>query len=176
MVLKNTKYDIQEGDLILVHSKKGIVPKLIRTFSKCYYNHAAIVVKAMNELYVLEATGRGLLITQSLEEYLKETPSKREILIRRPKRQSEEGILKAYEALSEIIGNKYDFKSLLFSQFIYQITDEKSWKGKKGAKAANKVYCSEAYAYAYSDLFPKWWSVAPVDLFESVKLKTILKL
>ena len=176
MILAHEQHDIQEGDIILVHSKKGFVPKAIRYFTKCHYNHAAMVIKAMGELYVLEAVENGFILTQTLKEYLKETPKKREILIKRPHNQSWISIQDAYKRISIIIGHKYDFKSLLFSQLIWQLTKENNWKGKKDIKAAKRIYCSEACAFAYSHLFPEWWTVAPVDLFDSKKLKSILKL
>jgi len=176
MILKHEIHDIQEGDIILVHSKKGFIPKAIRYFTKCHYNHAAMVIKAMGELAVIEAVENGFIITQSLDQYVKETPEKREILVKRPIMQHFSSIQSAYFNIFNIIGNKYDFKSLLFSQLIWQITKEKKWKGKKDIKAAKRIYCSEACAFAYKDLFPEWWTVAPVDLFKSKKLKSILKI
>lgn len=166
---------IKEGDIILVHTKKGFIPKGIRFFTKCFYNHSAIVVKSMGELCILEATERGVLVTGTLNAYLKDTPKKRHILVLRPSSVNG-GIDQVYERLKNIVGNPYDFKSLLYSQLINQLSIKYRWKGKTGPKAAKRMYCSEVCAYAYLSLFPEWWSVAPVDLYESKKLEEVLRM
>ena len=161
------------GDIILVHTQKGFVPKGIRYFTKCYYNHAAIVIKAMGELCVLEAIGRGFMITQTLEEYIKESPGKRNIAFYRPKEHI--GISSVNDRLKDIIGHPYDYKSLLVSQLIKQVSKKDKWEGPENARAMKNIYCSEACAYAYPTIFPEWWSVAPSDIFESDKLELIYK-
>lgn len=176
-MIKHNKLDIQEGDIILVHSKKGFIPKAIRYFTKCHYNHAALVVEGLGgKLYVLEAVENGFILTKSLDKYIAETPRVREILVKRPYYQTFDKVREFYNRIDQIIGNKYDFKSLLFSQLIWQVTNKKKWKGKKDIKAAKRIYCSEACAFAYPSLFPSWWNIAPSDLYESDKLQTTFKL
>ena len=174
MILQHETLNIQEGDILLIHTKKGFLPKGIRWATKCHYNHAALVVKAMGELYILEAVENGFILTKSLEKFLKEIPEKREIMGRRPKTQNFTSFRDSYLRIGFIIGNKYDYKSLLWSQLIWQFT--KKWRGKRDIKASKRIYCSEACAYAYYYLFPEWWLIAPVDLVNSDKLRTVLKL
>lgn len=157
--------EIKEGDIILVHNQKGFVPKGIRFFTKCYYNHTAIVVKAMGELCVLEAVERGFIITQTLEEYIKESPGKRDIAFFRSSISI--SIQEINKRLKEIVGHPYDYKSLLYSQLIKQLSKKDRWKGPKNAKAKKSLYCSEACAYAYLELFPEWWKTAPSDIHKN---------
>ena len=163
-------YKPKVGDILLVHSK-GFVPKGIRFFTKCYYNHAAIIVRSMGELCVLEAIGRGFMITKTYEEYKKETC--REYAVLRAKDVVQP--IAINERLINIIGHPYDYKSLLYSQIIKQISSKDTWKGAKDIKATKKIYCSEAIAYAYPTIFPKWWSIAPVDIYNSDKLENVYK-
>lgn len=170
------KLDIQEGDIILIHTKKGFVPKGIRFFTKCHYNHSAIVVMSMGELCILEAIERGLMITKTLEQYLEETPRKREIVVLRPKLGFKVKKHTLYSRLKDIIGRPYDFKSLLYSQLIQQITKKYRWKGARNMKASKHIYCSEACAYAYPKIFPNWWAISPADIFKSDKFDHLFKM
>ncbi len=170
------KPNIQEGDIILVHTKKGFLAKGIRFFTKCHYNHAAIVIEAMDELCVLESIGRGLMITKTLDAYLLETPKEREISVRRPVNQVVPDKFGIYSRLRDIIGHPYDYKSLLYSQLIQQLTKKYRWKGERDIKASKRIYCSEACAYAYPKIFPNWWAISPADIFRSKKLKEVFKM
>ena len=163
-------YKPKVGDILLVHSK-GFVPMGIRLFTKCYYNHAAIIVKAMGEICVLEAIGRGFMITKTYEEYKKETC--REYAVLRPKEGKLLHSKQVNDRLIDIIGKPYDYKSLLYSQIIKQVSKKDTWKGAKEMKATKRIYCSEACAYAYPYIFPKWWSIAPVDIYNEPKLELV---
>lgn len=174
MILKGKTYDIQEGDIILVHTKKGFIPKAIRLFTKCHYNHAALVVEAFGELCIVEAIGRGLMITKTLKEYLEETPDKRGILVLRASDKLDRSNF--YVRLKDIIGHAYDFKSLFYSQVIQQLTKRYRWKGPRNVKASKRLYCSEACAYVYPNIFPNWWAIAPVDIYKEKKLREVFKL
>ena len=165
--------DIKPGDILLVHTKKGFVPRAIRYFTKCYYNHAAIVVEAMGELCVLEAVGRGFMITKTYEEYRSESPKKRNYIVMRTKKDVPFNLKDVNTRLKNIIGHPYDYKSLLYSQLINQVTSE--WKGVRDIKAEKRIYCSEACAYAYHHLFPRWWRIAPVDIYNHEGLETVYK-
>ena len=166
--------DIKEGDIILVHTKKGFIPKGIRYFTKCHYNHSAIVVRAFRTLCVLESVGRGFMITKTLEEYIEETPEKREILALRAIEKLDKPNF--YNRIKDILGHPYDFKSLLYSQLIQQLTKRYIWKGARNVKASKRVYCSEACAYVYPEIFPNWWAVAPVDIYNEKRFKEVFKM
>ena len=165
--------DIKEGDILLVHTKKGFVPKGIRFFTKCYYNHAAIVVEAMGELCVLEAVERGLMITKTLKDYVKEAPECHDFISLRPKGGVDIDLVN--DRLKDIIGSPYDYKSLLVSQLIKQISKKDKWHGKTKGKASKNIYCSEACAYAYPSVFPEWWKIAPSDIYDSDAFNMVYK-
>ena len=163
-------YKPRVGDILLVRSK-GFVPAGIRLLTNCYYNHAAIIVQAMGELCVLEAIGRGFMITKTYEEYKQETC--REYAIMRPRDGVEQRATVINERVISIIGKPYDYKSLLYSQIIKQVSKRDKWKGAKDMKATKRIYCSEACAYVYPEIFPKWWAVAPVDIYNEPKLELV---
>jgi len=136
---------------------KDLPAPVIRWLTKCYYNHVGIIGECLGELWVFEAVGKGFIPTHRLEDYLLTIGKEREVAILEPKKARP--IAWIYSNISEIVGKNYDFKSLLWYQLFYQITGR--WKGKTGKNATDTIYCSEAIAYIFPDIFPEPWLVAP---------------
>ena len=66
-----------------------------------------------------------------------------------------------------LVGTPYDFAGIA-EQVI--LTTTGIWLGPKGEEAKKRLYCSEAYAYAYFILrgyFPEWWKISPEKFVES---------
>jgi len=167
---------IQEGDDILVHKlppyKLADIPApVIRWLTKCYYNHVATVGVYLGELYIIEAIGNGFVPSMTLKKYLKTVGKQREIRIIRPVEAISVELLNI--RLSRIVNKKYDFKSLLWYQLRFQLSKSKEWKGKKGTAAENQIYCSEAIALKYPEIFDSPWLTTPADIHFSQKFNTI---
>ena len=167
----------KEGDGILVHKLKvesisDIPAPVIRILTGCYYNHNAIITKCFGRLFITEAVANGLVSTKSLESYLKEVGSIREIMVIRVEGAD---IDQANNNLVSIINRAYGFGTLIFTQLIYQLSKKifgkknGLWLGKSGNDAKRTIVCSEAYANMYPGQFIglDLERVTPKDIFET---------
>jgi hypothetical protein len=158
---------VKELSIILVHKKKidsfdSIPAPFIQIATKCYYNHVAIVAMYLGELWILEANSKGFVPFMSLENYRNRIGYKIEIAVLDPVKTYDEK--EVYARLREISGKGYDYWSLIWFQLLYIITGK--WKGHTGEYAKDKVYCSEAIAYAFN--MPEWWTWAPSKFWHLV--------
>ncbi len=174
----NPLTDIKEGDIILVHKSKiksigDIAAPLIRKFTNCYYNHSALVVKYLDQLYIAEAVDNGFVPTTSLSSYLNSIGKEREIAVLRIKPEYNFTLEEFYSNIHKLVNAKYGFATLIFTQLIYQITlkifGKGLWTGKTGEAANRTLVCSEVVANAFYRLFdPISYKITPADLFRSV--------
>lgn len=158
--------ELKEGDIILVHKKgfdgiSDIPAPIIRILTKCYYNHAALVTKYLDKLYVSEAVSNGFVPTQQLDDYLNDVNIKREIIILRVPGVNKKHL---YFNLKSIVNNKYGYGTLLFTQLVYQLTKKVFgkgwWLGKSDNVAKRTVVCSEVIANAFPHL-SKYLNIKP---------------
>lgn len=143
---------------------------LIRFFTGAYFNHVEIVIVLYGEPFLVGAVRRGVLLRSAAQRL-----QGRNIVIKELREGYKgDGRLQITRSrILETVGRKYDFISLFWYQLKYQLF--KTWKGRKGKSAANRLYCSEAVALVYSDLFPEWYSTDPEDLLNSNFFKFVYK-
>ena len=164
--------DFKTLDILLVGSKKGFLPKMIRKFTKSKYNHVAIVVEYCGMLYVAEAVKKGFLPTYKLEDWIRGQKIKGNSVCvkRKPGFMTIKDKDKYYQRVRQITGARYDYANLLFFQLIKSVF--RLYIGNKNRK---KVICSEAVAYVYLEVFPKWWKVSPDEIYKNEYFKEVLK-
>ena len=153
----------KDFDIIFLKSN-GFIPKAIRYFTKCEYNHVGIIHMYQGELYVFEAVSKGFIPTSTLEDWKleKEVKGEKWCIISPNIRVTAIEKIKKSNRIKELTGKKYEFVSLLFYQLIYQIS--KKWIGSKNN---NRVICSEAVAYVYKECFEDWYKTDPQDIYDS---------
>lgn len=167
------KHTFKECQIVMVHKLppyklKDIPAPVIRRLTHCYYNHVGMIVSYLGKLWILEAVENGFVATMPLEKYVSRIGKDIEICVMSPKAQRPAH--QVYDNIEDIVNKKYDFISLLWFQLRYQFT--KIWKGKTGSGADGSVYCSEAIAEGFPDIFPEPWLTTPADIFYSKDLKT----
>jgi hypothetical protein len=67
-----TRGEISNGDIILFRGRH-LLSKLIQYFDKCYYNHAGIVFKANDRIFIIDSVAKGVhpeFLSRRMEEYL----------------------------------------------------------------------------------------------------------
>lgn len=85
IIIKN---NLKRCDIVLIRSKKGIIPKLIRFGMKSYWNHIALIFvirnidKGFNNTFIIESSTGGIDIHNFYDEYLAH-PKKYDIGIKR---------------------------------------------------------------------------------------------
>lgn len=159
------------GQVILVHTKKGFVPKSIQLFTKCKYNHVAIITEYLGELFITEAVAKGFVPTMSLEEYLYEIDRKKEkeIIVLEPIQEYAQHIQVTYNRLKQIANKGYEFLNLTVYQLVKQLTGK--WIGSKNSK---RVICSEAVAYAFPSIFSDYYKIDPEDFYNCPKFDQLI--
>ena len=169
----NDIHDIWDGDNLLVHNNRGILPKAIMHFQKCKWHHAGKLIWIRGELYVSEALANGIGLTH-ISHYTSH-PDKYTLLILRPKEAfTSEEIDRMFAFMIPKTGKvKYDKINLVWHQVVKFITFGKVWLGAKTDEKADRRYiCGEWVGRVDNiirDYFDnkKWMSLAPVDLFFS---------
>ena len=173
------KDQIKTGDVLLV-STNSWLPKAIQFFQKKQdkiggiYNHAMVACWLFGELFVIEATEKGIVLTSFQKEYIKKSRYEK-IIGLRPKFETNEQ--KYGEFMLPYVSNAhYDFMNLVVYQAIKFITNGKVWLGEKKENDSDFI-CGEWAAFVTNrcngenkiDLIPKETEIAPIDLFESDK-------
>lgn len=169
---KKHDFTFQAGQVILVNTtKKKFHTWAIKKFTKCKYNHVAIITEYLGELFVTEAVAKGFVPTMPLEEYLYEidTKKEKEILILEPVKEYAQHIKVTYKRLRQIANKGYEFLNLTLYQIIYQTTGK--WIGTKNA---NRVICSEAVAYAFPSIFSESYRIDPEDFYNCPKFDQLI--
>jgi len=160
--------DFKTGDVLNVrHPFKWSKPfryisATIRFFTKCYYNHSAIIVSNWGKVYVAEAASKGIIVTP-FEDWKTDL----EYSVYRPKFMVKEKLV-ARKIMCKQGYTGYDFSGTLFHQLVYQVSNV--WIGRKGKKSEKRQYCSEYIAWIYQEYFPEYWKVAPDDIYKRTDL------
>jgi len=162
--------EIKPLDIILVGTKKGFVPWAIKKFTKCKYNHAAIVAECLDELWVYEAQAKGFYPTKRLDQWIMDHEKNGDYLCFMDSKETLLEKRKGFQRISRLIGKNYEFLNLTLFQ-LSRIFFSKF----PGPKNNNQVICSEAVAYVYQEYFPKHYQTTPKELLESDNLKIKLE-
>lgn len=133
--------NLKTGDIILSYVKTTKNPStwistVIRKISNQNWSHVSIVVSCWDTLFFIEALPGGVKMTP-----LKEHPKDLSIMVMRPNFDFNERDI-AIKAMSKIGHTDYDMASVLWFQFLKQIT--KKWYGNTSAstKTDKSMYCS----------------------------------
>jgi len=146
---------LQPGDIILFrnefvwHEPMTWLSVMVRFFTRCQFNHCALVVTNWDVPFISEAVNRGI-ITRPAEKHL--VRSKTRIMVLRS-RDPLENIQEFTIRANSVVGSKYDYAALLWFQLVYRITG--TWYGPTGDPAGSRMVCSEFVAWAYR--LDKWW-------------------
>lgn len=179
---KSTKVSTNEeppflpGDIGLVKSK-GFLPKAIRLFMNVYkktqglptlsetYNHAFVIINIWDNLFVVEAEAKGVVIQPFELTYKNKDNVKYKTPIK-PYSEAEVEKISKLAATLVFETRRYDFISLLVWQPLLVLTGK--WYGSKNNKATKRFYCSELAAtlanLVRANTFSKPYAVNPADL------------
>jgi hypothetical protein len=159
---------LRTGDVLLVHNyfnpKDAVtyISAAIRLFSRCYFNHSAIILKEDGVTYVVEAVYPKVTKTP-FSEWIKK--GKREILVQRRSKVNVTFKVLAGR-IKRQIGKKYDVAALLIHLPLMLITKwlgEENYTGKSELDAIKRVYCFEIIANVYREFYPTWFKVLPAE-------------
>jgi len=149
---------LRNGDILLCQSN-GWLGKTIKAFTKSRYNHAAMVLEVSGVLMVIDSQRKGTNL-QTFENWVKKYAYNYHVA-RYLFGNAPWGKRIRARAFSKTGATSYDFSSLIFWQPWYLITGK--WRGRKAAKAAKRMYCSEYVAWNHE--LPDWWAMSPQGLF-----------
>jgi hypothetical protein len=150
---------LQPGDIIVFRDKwvwnEPItwLSFFVRLFTRCYFNHTALVADDGWQLVINEAVAKGIISRRAKDHLFRSGVT---IMILRPSIPFDNA-----KAMSKV-GVPYDFWTLIFFQAIYRITG--IWIGKT-THGDDKLVCSEYAAWVYG--LPKWWLMSTREIIES---------
>lgn len=148
-------------NLDILHCKrKGVVPSLIRFFTKSRFSHTAIVIFIYDRPFILDAQAEGVNLRPFhiwKEEYQYSYEIAR--MVKNTSQKELDKIL--HRGMKHVTETKYDYMSLLWHHPKYILTGK--WRGKKRQDALNRIYCSELIAYMYQ--MPFWWKRSPQSVY-----------
>lgn len=169
-------FKFKEGQILLTHThymegqgwfRYGVIPKGIRIFLGNYWNHAAIIVKLSNKLYILEADETGFNTKKTLKQWLKESSDGyRDFAVIDTKSYNP-------DKLQDVINARYDYKALFIDQTLYRIGLKlNKWFGANfdwyfghtGSFAKKRVYCFEGVAYLCE--LPEYYKITSNEILE----------
>lgn len=163
------KSTLKTGDILLLKSQT-FLGRLIRWFENSNYNHAGILIKIDEQIYISEADRYGIALTK-FEDY-EEKYGEIYILERNIKiNKKQEKQLKEF-ILDRTGHYPYDFVSLIFRfpirYIIEKLTGRKIWLQSKNFD--KKFTCGEWVAYVIYSIFKdKWaenfWQISPADIY-----------
>lgn len=153
---------IRHGDVILIHNPfvwykpMTWLYALIRFFTKSNFNHAAVIVEVEQDLFVVEANAKGVVMI-GLERWWKR--AKRTCIVARTA---------AHQFVSPLkyLGIGYQFS--LYISYLLSILFKKEWSDLRVHKT---VYCFELAAYCFPSVFSynKLHSLITANDFEKNK-------
>jgi len=164
---------IKTGDIIyfrtLFHIFKPMswLGVLIRLFTKVKYNHVGLIVLIEKLPFVIEAVGRGVIITP----YRQRTNDKK-IMIKRGSLSIKDSFSR--EALGYCGHTKYDVLGLVWHQLLWNITGVYT-NAKNDSEAAERFYCYEFAAFMHRDKYPDWKTVNVNEFINASWQKMIFK-
>ena len=133
---------IKAGNLIFVRDET-FLSWIIRTITKSYYNHIAILI---SETEVLEALPNGVFITPLSSYEDREFSHKLEYRIFEVDGMTKEQVYKVIEFSKKEVGKKYDFLQLVSIYFFYLFGIPKKYEPIDVTEA---WICSELVAEAF---------------------------
>ena len=152
----------QTGDIVVVLNGNWTLAKMIRRVTDSPTHHTGIIVEINGRLMVseMEATGH-IFSAWNGTKYLSGYPNDRTIAIMRYN-----GELDREKIVDWCMQNtgEYDFAALV-QHVIHRYL--RIWVGRRSAKAASRLTCSEWVAYTFNTftgLYKKWWEVTPADV------------
>ena len=162
---------IVTGDDIL-YSGSALLPELIQYLEKCKWNHGMKAVWINNILYVLEASGKGIILTP-FTEYTSDKSCG--LLVLKLKKEKMINAVSESEYLNFMlpyVGHaNYGYFDLLVAQAVRFLTKKKLWIGSKNDPLTHHFTCGEFCAFVNNhfnlDLFTNWNEIAPSDLFDA---------
>jgi len=149
------RYDIKDGD-VLLYKGKGLLSKAIRLLTKSEYSHAGVAVWWHYRLMVLEAVGKGVVLTpmsKNLKHYKGTVhwfTSKK--FISQPKR------LRMIDFAQQELGKKYSKWKLVILGYILVFGKNRDKRDK--LRKENSLVCSHYVAQIYNS--------SGIDLKENV--------
>lgn len=175
---------MKPGDIILVHTKEGVIPKAVQYFQEKYdkesgrWNHSMRYYGVVDGVHtVLEAAIKEWddndgNLTQAracfnpLSNYSSH-PDKYELLVLTPKMPYNKGVIQRLMMKWE--GTPYDYHNLLGDQIVQYLTGW--WWGRKKKRAAKKMVCHELTMKVdneYRGTFSDWNKAKVSDIYWSV--------
>ena len=155
MIYDKFRSEIKNGD-VLMYMGNSLLSKLIRFVTKSNYSHAGIAVWWNDRLMVLEAVGKGVILTPMSKnvshyngwvDWLTATKP-----ISKPKR------LRMVQFAQKELGKEYSKWKLIIFGYILILGKDKDKRDK--LRQANKLFCSQYVAQIYNS--------AGIDLKEGV--------
>lgn len=143
VIYKKVRDKIKDGD-ILMYKGKGFTSWMVKKFTRSQYSHAGITVWWNNRLMVMEAVGKGVVLTplsRNVENYHGEVEwyqFHKDV----PRDLREVMVITAQEEL----GKEYDMKGVigLGIKILFNIKPDFT------KKKPNKLFCSQYVANVYS--------------------------
>lgn len=152
----------QTGDILLVLEGRWPLAKIIQGVTRSKAHHTGIIVEIGSGLYVSEMEATGHIFTRwDGAKYNNGKPRDRTLVLMRYKGQLDKAKLVDW-CMSNT--GEYDFQALV-KHIIHRYL--KIWIGRRSAKAARRLTCSEWTAYTYNTftgLFRQWWEATPADI------------
>lgn len=164
---------IKTGDILYFRTKfRWYKPStwlgpIIRFFTKIQYNHVGVIVVVAESTFVVEAVGRGVIITP----FDVRTEGKK-IMVKRSTIDATVGFAK--EALSFCGHTPYDVMGLVVHQLAWVTMG--IWIGPRNEEdAIKRFYCFEFAAYMHRGTYPDWATVNVKEFINASWQKLIYK-
>lgn len=161
---------IKEGDIILVQGNnfmaRGILffmdryRKKLGLDKRVLFNHAATIINYKGQKYVAEANEKGIEINPFVKRYSYRLNKIKIITPKKPYSSSEKNKISDVAIQDAFNPTRYDFLNIFYQIkmiFSTKIKDGKvikKWKGPRGTKAEERLYCTEAVATWANDVRP----------------------
>ena len=137
---------IKDAD-VLMYKGKALISRIIRKVTKSEYSHAGIAVHWNNRLMVLEAVGRGVIVTplsKNIESYYGDV----HLYAASPGTILDRDRQLMVKFAQEELGKEYArWRMILFG---FKIIFNKDLDKKDALKRASKLYCSHYVAQVYN--------------------------
>lgn len=157
-----TIFDLDDGDGLMFKNRFKLfkpmtwLASLIRLFTRSPYNHAAVVTRHNNRLFITEADYNG--VHPELLETRLLSSNADEIIVLRPK-QKVSNVLISLRA-EQIWGKKYG-ESILIKYALDILLGRKLRS--KTSRSGKRFVCTHAFAFVHNR--PYWWRYSPKDMY-----------
>lgn len=163
---------IQEGDCFLVRNKKiynvaTLLGAAIRGVLDTEYNHFSMVVKYNDDLWILEAIGKGVIVTEKLDTYIMNRGRQLKVLAWNI------NLITFREGVDLVTGKKYDLFNVLVLQFLRVMLAKIGITYKiKSKNQDRRFFCTEAGGIVMG--LENWYEMTPKDFDKMYNYKYIL--